>query len=69
MALPEILERVFRCRYCSREMAVSVGAYEENPFCAACPNGPDVRPAKGWNGGLSANTLSLSSLKNPEHVA
>lgn len=36
MTLPEILERVFRCRYCSREMAVSVGAYEENPFCDRC---------------------------------
>jgi hypothetical protein len=36
MALPEILERVLRCRYCSREMAVSAGAYEENPFCDRC---------------------------------
>lgn len=34
--LPEVLERVQRCRYCGREMAVTATAYAESPFCVRC---------------------------------
>lgn len=36
MMLPEVLERVQRCRYCGREMAVTPSAYAESPFCVRC---------------------------------
>jgi molybdenum cofactor biosynthesis enzyme MoaA len=34
--LPEILERVQRCRHCGREMNVDSISFLENPFCSSC---------------------------------
>ena len=34
--LPEMLERVQRCRYCHREMAIPALNYAENPYCKVC---------------------------------
>lgn len=31
-----LLERIQKCRYCSREMAVSWDSYSANPFCDHC---------------------------------
>jgi hypothetical protein len=31
-----LTERVYRCRYCHREMDVGGLAHRENPFCSVC---------------------------------
>lgn len=33
---PMMLEVVRHCRHCHREMNVTKGIYEQNPFCAEC---------------------------------
>ena len=34
--LPEVFEKVQRCRYCGREMTVTPSAHAESPFCVRC---------------------------------
>jgi len=33
---PNFLERVQRCNYCGREMAIDALSFLENPFCEIC---------------------------------
>jgi hypothetical protein len=34
--LPDMLERIQKCKYCGREMDVRPLSFAENPFCAVC---------------------------------